>query len=392
MLMAAALALALAVAFAVAGRPLGQAHSVANGWVAYTEGSDIFVVRQGTEPHRAVGLPTDWLGDGGTPPLDGDGTLRSCPTFSPDGSMLAWSETARGFGGASFGANRIVVSPIDSEGNISDRPTILTVRAGPGENSAPCAEWAPDGDRLALWSSEARALQLVSLNGTAQAVLHIDYYPEFAWSPDGSALAVGTDAGVIVAPVDGGAARSLAIPAESLGFSSFEWSPDGDRIAVSWSTRDPKGSGYDGTNVAGRFIRIFRADGTVEADIAIPVDGQPYVPHPGPAWSPDGTRIAWIQRVGRLEIVVASADGSDPTVVFPTADPALTLEFGLEGWSPDGQRLLVTGVAEDPTDCGRHTLLSIAADGTSPPIVLATDVGSGCLSDVPEVSWQEVSR
>jgi hypothetical protein len=392
-LAATALAFVLLTTIALAAGALLQQRAAVNGWIAYDEAGDIYLVREDNPSRRVVGLPGIGTGDA-WPAADDDGTLRSCPAFSRDGSMLAWSETARGTDGASFGSNTIVVTRIDPEGGLAGRPMVLTVRAGPGENAAPCAEWAPDSEGLALYSSEARGVQVVALDGTARTVLPVSFHPEFDWSPDGSAIAVATETGIVLAPVDGGDGRLLEIPEESFGFGSIAWSPHGDRIAAAWSTPDPTGSGYDGTDVAGQFIRIYRADGTVEADITVPIDDRPYVPHPRPTWSPDGKLIAWIQRVGRLEIVVAAPDGSDRAVVFPTNDVTQVSGSPFEPealvWSPDGTRLLVNAYVAGPATCGRYALLSIAADGSAPPIVLAFDVGSWCASDVPDLSWQEV--
>ena len=55
-----------------------------------------------------------------------------------------------------------------------------------------------------------------------------------------------------------------------------------------------------------------------------------------PAWSPDGSRIAWSsERDGNREIYVMDADGSNPTNL--TGDPGYDSS---PAWSPDGQRIL----------------------------------------------------
>lgn len=60
----------------------------------------------------------------------------------------------------------------------------------------------------------------------------------------------------------------------------------------------------------------------------------------GPAWSPDGSRIAWTaNRAGRLAIWVMSSDGSHKRLLTQGASDALP------AWSPDGRRIAFVDVA-----------------------------------------------
>ena len=52
----------------------------------------------------------------------------------------------------------------------------------------------------------------------------------------------------------------------------------------------------------------------------------------GPAWSPDGTRIAYLDWATRT-VEVMNADGSDASPVYP-----LGIQF-VPGWQPRGDRL-----------------------------------------------------
>ena len=56
-----------------------------------------------------------------------------------------------------------------------------------------------------------------------------------------------------------------------------------------------------------------------------------------PAWSPDGTRIAWASSVGELQIFVMDADGSDPEQITGQVGKATD-----PSWSPDGNRIALT--------------------------------------------------
>lgn len=78
-----------------------------------------------------------------------------------------------------------------------------------------------------------------------------------------------------------------------------------------------------------------------------------------PRWSPDGTRIAFIDQADQL--VVANADGSNPTVLSaPYVGPGIA-------WAPDGQWLLVD--AHDPFIVNNLTLVH-ATTGVRLPIRL----------------------
>lgn len=93
------------------------------------------------------------------------------------------------------------------------------------------------------------------------------------------------------------------------------WSPDGTRIAF----------GRDGD------IWVMDADGGNKANLmnspTIEVD---------PVWSPDGTRIAFGRGPGNGGLYVMNSDGSNVTFLAPNGSVGLD---GGSSWSPDGSRI-----------------------------------------------------
>ncbi|GEM_PF-453195 len=101
-------------------------------------------------------------------------------------------------------------------------------------------------------------------------------------------------------------------------------------------------------------LQVYEADGAIHAFGGKPTEGT------GAAWSPDGSRLAYVQG---QNLIVANADGSGPVTV------AQSLAQSRPSWSPDGQRLAFTyqKVRTEPV-----SVATVAADASSPPRVLAS--------------------
>ena len=189
-----------------------------------------------------------------------------------------------------------------------------------------------------------------------------------AWSPDGRFIAFNDSpavpgVAVYLATADGSAIRKLVDAGEDP-----TWSPDGREILY-------MGSGDD--RGPGGGLRVIRIDGSGERQLTSRPPAQAAIDSQ-PAWSPDGTRIAFsriyfktncsgdhcVTGPDRAEVYSMNADGTGQQLLVADAkDPS---------WSPDGQQLVVT---RDPcfVGCGfgRPPRLAVIA----PPGGAVRDIG-----------------
>ena len=210
--------------------------------------------------------------------------------------------------------------------------------------------WSPDGSRIAftaagqngrsrIWTIGADATRAQPLT---PPVPHNSFEQSPAWSPDGTRIAFARLAfldeslrtSIVVADADGSHERTLR--SERLrrlgGTAPSTWSPDGSSLLFTRSVLDRHGyfrpSLYS-IDVANRKERLLARDGG------------------GGRYSPDGTRIAFVSVRDRNgdecgsdecwyngELYVMSADGSGMTRLSRTK----AAEEG-PAWSPDGARI-----------------------------------------------------
>jgi TolB protein len=162
---------------------------------------------------------------------------------------------------------------------------------------------------------------------------------------------------------DGGGIESLAVGGGAVEVDSTvvdagdgcgclespAWSPDGSQIA------------YLHTTPQSTTPAVMNADGSGRHDLAAPAAGY----ETSLSWSPDGKQIAYGDADGK--VVVAHADGSGATVLGQGYDPA---------WSPDGSR-----VAFASAGCNNTTaaISVMNPDGTNIHQVASFTPGPTCL-------------
>jgi hypothetical protein len=151
------------------------------------------------------------------------------------------------------------------------------------------------------------------------------------------ALMVGGKADIYVMDADG--SNQTGLTQRPPDDRSPAWSPDGSRIAFH-SYRD-----------GNRDIYVMDADGSNQTRLT-----QNSAWNQFPAWSPDGSRIAFPSgRDGSMDIYVMDADGSNQTRL--TREPS---EDWSPAWSPDGSRIAFESYRD-----GNWDIYVMDADGSN---------------------------
>jgi TolB protein len=205
-----------------------------------------------------------------------------------------------------------------------------------------------DGTRIAFVRSAGTGTGIWIMGVDGSGLQQITSNPKWmdespSWSPDGTQVAFargsapGTPRRIYVVNVDGTGLEPLTDPASD----RFEpaWSPDGTQIAFVTA-----GPGTIEANGQPPQIWVMNADGSRQMQVTSVSVGAWR-----PAWSPDGSQIAFDDAGGGMSVI--DADGSRLRQIGPTGgfDPT---------WSPDGDRIAFTGGVDD-----HHWVLSMNLDG-----------------------------
>jgi Tol biopolymer transport system component len=219
--------------------------------------------------------------------------------------------------------------------------------------------WSPDGSMIAFTGfpcsqpNSNTHLYLMNANGSGihEIDLEIDISPalnpEFpTWSPDGQVIAfVGDtfDGQALFSVRPDGIDLQMILPPSELGFTdvyrSLAWSPDGSRLLFSGVSHFPCAPG--GCGFSGDVFELYTftpATGVVERLTDNSVIDQDAV------WSPDAQWIAFI-RAGRL--LVMDLDTRETRDISDPKDEENPSNYQTPAWSPDGSLIAYSHVISE---------------------------------------------
>ena len=260
--------------------------------------------------------------------------LRAAFTRAPLGPAIDSNVSPNG---------RIVFSRVGGDGHYHlfvarpDGTDVEQLTHGATDDTDPA--FSPDGRWITvvrIGSDGAEQVETVSFDrpdGPAREPQFSSMSPQPAWSADGSMIAVRegnsqepSGTALLIVPFDGDShVAHLAGPGADLAHPS--WSPDSRIVFALLGSEDNGETGWDLATVSsdgGGFRWLLREAGDQTA----------------PAWSPDGSRIAYLRQGDRgSEIWTMAPDGTDKTLIATAIATSLQQDLA---WTPDGTAVLVS--------------------------------------------------
>jgi dipeptidyl aminopeptidase/acylaminoacyl peptidase len=328
----------------------------ANGVIAYDRGGHVYIADLNGANPRQVTF---------------EAGMQNDPTFSRDGTRLAWRQFNPGTGSVQETADAVLAGADGSN-------PILIAREVKGLSHI---AWSPDSRFVAFSGSIAGGPGngwIAPSDGSAPPTVFTSIPGAWdpTWSPDGMRLVIGADPGrLYVIDRDGGNPRLLTkAQYEEVGQRGeiAEWSPDGTMILFTAFVHGDQQQVY-----------LVGLDGVRERQLSMET-----VLARDASWSPDGSKIAYMR----------AGTGTGPTVFVtdisgkPLRSPAGQFGWFQPIWSPDGTKIVVTDDGPGPkNEPGPAVRVILDAVGNAPPIVIpAAGVTPESVPDWA-ASWQRLA-
>lgn len=285
--------------------------------------------------------------------FDLDGADRLNPIWSADGESLYYLSEASGW----LNAWRVnLATGAETQLTFFEGAPVRDLSVA--DNGTIAFGWDGRIYVMAPGEETPRAIEILTLDQRVSIDANIFAGPasELVSSPDGERLALIASADVFLLDRAGNYRQLTATPTEE---KNIAFSPDGSKLVYAAQR------GHEW----GLYAVDLEID-TLGEPLAIKYEETPLlVPEAGnvfqPAFSPDGTRIAFI--ADRREVQVLDLASGEVTALFEPSDYNSSYGDGdlWFSWSPTSEDLLVQWRYQGGSDAGKAAI--VAADGSTPP-------------------------